>query len=191
MWQKFTWKKNPNCLEFPSKTPKTNENVFSCPHHRMKSISVTADFNKRVDSTIFQAPTQFQNFQDFIFQVPCSFMTQSSVSLKYLTYIQPFNTCLHLHVSSAFTFTYTSSFRQNLNSLVDKMTPELELPGFRFHPTEDELLNFYLRNIVFGKKSHFDIIGFLNIYHHDPWELPGMHVIIYTVTFLKSFIQLH
>ncbi|KAL9415574.1 hypothetical protein AB3S75_043798 [Citrus x aurantiifolia] len=54
------------------------------------------------------------------------------------------------------------------------MTPELELPGFRFHPTEDELLNFYLRNIVFGKKSHFDIIGFLNIYHHDPWELPGL-----------------
>ncbi|KAF2290515.1 hypothetical protein GH714_014207 [Hevea brasiliensis] len=51
---------------------------------------------------------------------------------------------------------------------------ELDLPGFRFHPTEEELLDFYLKNMVFGKKLRFDIIGYLNIYHHDPWELPGM-----------------
>ncbi|KAK0581828.1 hypothetical protein LWI29_018468 [Acer saccharum] len=54
------------------------------------------------------------------------------------------------------------------------MTSELKLPGFRFHPTEDELLNFYLKNMVFGKKLNLDIIGFLNIYHHDPWDLPGL-----------------
>nr|UBT01616.1 NAC transcription factor 11 [Litchi chinensis] len=54
------------------------------------------------------------------------------------------------------------------------MTTELDLPGFRFHPTEDELLNFYLKNRVFGKKLHLDIIGFLNIYHHDPWDLPRL-----------------
>lgn len=48
-----------------------------------------------------------------------------------------------------------------------------ELPGFRFHPTEEELLEFYLKNIILGKKLHYDIIAFLNIYHHDPWELPG------------------
>ncbi|MCL7025381.1 hypothetical protein MKW94_011983 [Papaver nudicaule] len=51
---------------------------------------------------------------------------------------------------------------------------DLELPGFRFHPTEEELLNFYLKKVVFGHKLHFDIIGFLNIYRHDPWELPGL-----------------
>ncbi|KAI4297844.1 hypothetical protein L6164_037709 [Bauhinia variegata] len=54
------------------------------------------------------------------------------------------------------------------------MTPEIELPGFRFHPTEEELLDFYLKNMVVGKKMRFDIIGFLNIYHHDPWALPGL-----------------
>ncbi|KAK2665687.1 hypothetical protein Ddye_004261 [Dipteronia dyeriana] len=54
------------------------------------------------------------------------------------------------------------------------MTPEFNLPGFRFHPTEDELLNFYLKNMVFDKKLNFDVIGFLNIYHHDPWDLPGL-----------------
>ncbi|XP_048421287.1 NAC domain-containing protein 6-like [Pyrus x bretschneideri] len=55
-----------------------------------------------------------------------------------------------------------------------EMTPEFELPGFRFHPTEEELLEFYLKNMVFGKRLRFDIIGFLNIYHHDPWDLPGL-----------------
>ncbi|KAK9129294.1 hypothetical protein Sjap_009781 [Stephania japonica] len=57
---------------------------------------------------------------------------------------------------------------------VQKTAPELELPGFRFHPTEEELLDFYLKKMVFGKKLHFDIIRFLNIYHHDPWDLPGL-----------------
>ncbi|KAL4309150.1 hypothetical protein GQ457_01G000410 [Hibiscus cannabinus] len=59
-------------------------------------------------------------------------------------------------------------------SNMDAMTPELQLPGFRFHPTEDELLDFYLRNIIYGKKLSYDVIGFLNIYHHDPWDLPGL-----------------
>ncbi|CAK9165845.1 unnamed protein product, partial [Ilex paraguariensis] len=57
---------------------------------------------------------------------------------------------------------------------MDESTLELELPGFRFHPTEEELLEFYLKNMVFGKKWRSDIIGFLNIYHHDPWDLPGL-----------------
>lgn len=57
--------------------------------------------------------------------------------------------------------------------MTDQVTPELELPGFRFHPTEEELLGFYLKNIVFGKKMRLDVIGLLNIYHHDPWDLPG------------------
>lgn len=49
---------------------------------------------------------------------------------------------------------------------------ELELPGFRFHPTEEELLSFYLRGVILGK--NVDIIGFLNIYNYDPNELPGL-----------------
>ncbi|XP_042470526.1 NAC domain-containing protein 22-like [Zingiber officinale] len=50
----------------------------------------------------------------------------------------------------------------------------IDLPGFRFHPTEEELLDFYLRQMVHGRKLNFDIIGTLNIYLHEPWELPGM-----------------
>ncbi|KAM0914224.1 hypothetical protein ACQ4PT_011660 [Festuca glaucescens] len=54
------------------------------------------------------------------------------------------------------------------------MEVEQDLPGFRFHPTEEELLGFYLSGVALGKKLHFDIIGTLNIYRHDPWDLPGM-----------------
>ncbi|XP_047312012.1 NAC domain-containing protein 6-like [Impatiens glandulifera] len=59
------------------------------------------------------------------------------------------------------------------NSMVTINEKKLELPGFRFHPTEEELLNHYLRKVVSGKKS-FNIIAFLNIYHHEPWDLPGL-----------------
>lgn len=65
-----------------------------------------------------------------------------------------------------------------MTATMDQMTPELELPGFRFHPTEEELLDFYLKNMVFGKRLRFDIIGLRNIYHHDPWELPGTYIYI-------------
>ncbi|GMH13510.1 hypothetical protein Nepgr_015351 [Nepenthes gracilis] len=57
---------------------------------------------------------------------------------------------------------------------MEETTLSFELPGFRFHPTEEELVDFYLKNMVYGKKMHFDVIGFLNIYHHDPQELPGL-----------------
>ncbi|XWS40261.1 hypothetical protein CRYUN_Cryun18bG0125400 [Craigia yunnanensis] len=59
-------------------------------------------------------------------------------------------------------------------SNMDDNIPEIKLPGFRFHPTEEELLDFYLRNMIYGKKLRNDIIGFLNIYHHDPRDLPGL-----------------
>ncbi|KAH9610469.1 hypothetical protein KSS87_018073 [Heliosperma pusillum] len=49
-----------------------------------------------------------------------------------------------------------------------------ELPGFRFKPTEEELLSFYLMNMTYDTKMHLDIIGFLNIYKHAPWDLPGL-----------------
>lgn len=60
-----------------------------------------------------------------------------------------------------------------VRSSMEEPTPELELPGFRFHPTEEELLDFYLRNMISNKKLPFDVIGFVNIYNYDPRELPG------------------
>lgn len=57
---------------------------------------------------------------------------------------------------------------------MDRSVSELDLPGFRFHPTEEELLDFYLRRMVLGKKLNFNIIGTINLYRYDPSELPGL-----------------
>eukprot|EP01018_Ginkgo_biloba_P016722 Gb_37720 [translate_table: standard] len=48
------------------------------------------------------------------------------------------------------------------------------LPGFRFHPTEDELVGFYLRHKVEKKPFRINVIEELNLYSYDPWELPGL-----------------
>ncbi|KAL0307191.1 UNVERIFIED_CONTAM: Transcription factor JUNGBRUNNEN 1 [Sesamum radiatum] len=46
------------------------------------------------------------------------------------------------------------------------------LPGFRFHPTDEELVGFYLQRKVQGKSITLDLIKHLDIYKYDPWDLP-------------------
>ena len=46
-------------------------------------------------------------------------------------------------------------------------------PGFRFHPTDEELIVYYLRNQAMSQPCPAPIIPPLNIYKFDPWELPG------------------
>ncbi|CAA6656081.1 unnamed protein product [Spirodela intermedia] len=50
----------------------------------------------------------------------------------------------------------------------------MNLPGFRFHPTEEELLDYYLKGAIQGKKLGKEIIATGNIYRHDPWDLPRL-----------------
>ncbi|KAG0473138.1 hypothetical protein HPP92_014546 [Vanilla planifolia] len=57
---------------------------------------------------------------------------------------------------------------------MDRTASEMDLPGFRFHPTEEELLEFYLRRAAAGKKLNFDIIATVNLYLYDPWDLPAL-----------------
>ncbi|ERM99809.1 hypothetical protein AMTR_s00099p00163300 [Amborella trichopoda] len=54
---------------------------------------------------------------------------------------------------------------------------EVLMPGFRFHPTEEELVEFYLRRKVEGKRFSVELITFLDLYRYDPWELPAHAVI--------------
>ncbi|GKE52723.1 transcription factor JUNGBRUNNEN 1-like protein [Tanacetum coccineum] len=48
----------------------------------------------------------------------------------------------------------------------------IPLPGFRFHPTDEELVGFYLRRKVDKKPLNFDLIRQIDIYKYDPWDLP-------------------
>ncbi|KAJ6353459.1 hypothetical protein OIU76_002474 [Salix suchowensis] len=49
---------------------------------------------------------------------------------------------------------------------------EVQLPGFRFHPTDEELVGFYLRRMVDKKPLKFELIKQVDIYKYDPWDLP-------------------
>lgn len=54
------------------------------------------------------------------------------------------------------------------------MSSELELPpGFRFHPTDEELVNHYLCRKCATLPLAVPIIREIDLYKYDPWQLPG------------------
>lgn len=59
----------------------------------------------------------------------------------------------------------------------DEHENDMVMPGFRFHPTEEELVEFYLRRKVEGKRFNVELITFLDLYRYDPWELPALAAI--------------
>ncbi|XP_020114649.1 NAC domain-containing protein 43-like [Ananas comosus] len=44
-------------------------------------------------------------------------------------------------------------------------------PGFRFHPTEEELLNYYLRKKVASEKIDLDVIRDVDLNKLEPWDI--------------------
>ncbi|XP_047342310.1 NAC domain-containing protein 72-like [Impatiens glandulifera] len=56
---------------------------------------------------------------------------------------------------------------------IDPITQLSLPPGFRFYPTDEELLVQYLCRKVAGHHFSLQIIGEIDLYKHDPWVLPG------------------
>ncbi|KFK28073.1 hypothetical protein AALP_AA8G468800 [Arabis alpina] len=55
------------------------------------------------------------------------------------------------------------------------MKAELNLPaGFRFHPTDEELVKFYLCRRCASEPIHVPVIAEIDLYKFNPWELPEM-----------------
>ncbi|KAK7316356.1 hypothetical protein VNO77_35332 [Canavalia gladiata] len=46
------------------------------------------------------------------------------------------------------------------------------MPGFRFHPTDEELVDFYLKRKIQHKSLPIELIKQVDIYKYDPWDLP-------------------
>ncbi|KAJ6340491.1 hypothetical protein OIU77_008285 [Salix suchowensis] len=44
-------------------------------------------------------------------------------------------------------------------------------PGFRFHPTDEELVNYYLKRKINYQEIELDIIPEVDLYKCEPWEL--------------------
>ncbi|KAJ8899899.1 hypothetical protein K2173_019602 [Erythroxylum novogranatense] len=54
-----------------------------------------------------------------------------------------------------------------------KVSSEFQLPpGFRFHPSDEELIVHYLKNKVTSRPLPASIIADIDLYKYNPWELP-------------------
>lgn len=51
-------------------------------------------------------------------------------------------------------------------------------PGFRFHPTDEELLHFYLKKKVSFQKFDMEVIREVDLNKIEPWDLQGIYYIL-------------
>lgn len=55
--------------------------------------------------------------------------------------------------------------------------PKSLAPGFRFHPTDEELVTYYLRRKACGKPFRFQAVSEVDVYKSEPWELAGYYCV--------------
>ncbi|WCJ36493.1 NAC domain-containing protein 7 [Euphorbia peplus] len=51
-------------------------------------------------------------------------------------------------------------------------------PGFRFHPTDEELVDYYLRKKIHARRIDLDVIKDVDLYKIEPWDLQDICSII-------------
>ncbi|TKY51478.1 NAC domain-containing protein 17 [Spatholobus suberectus] len=51
------------------------------------------------------------------------------------------------------------------------------MPGFRFHPTDEELVMYYLKRKSCGKRLKLNVIRETDVYKWDPEDLPGQSIL--------------
>ncbi|RWW76306.1 hypothetical protein BHE74_00015613 [Ensete ventricosum] len=56
------------------------------------------------------------------------------------------------------------------------MAPVTLPPGFRFHPTDEELVAYYLKRKINGYRFELEIIPEVDLYKCEPWDLPGAYL---------------
>lgn len=69
------------------------------------------------------------------------------------------------------------------------MAPVSLPPGFRFHPTDEELVAYYLKRKINGRKIELEVIPEVDLYKCEPWDLPGTHTYHMHVFMLMHTLQ--
>ncbi|CAA0836012.1 NAC domain-containing protein 89 [Striga hermonthica] len=52
-----------------------------------------------------------------------------------------------------------------------------KFPGFRFSPSDEELLQYYLKMKLQGSDKSVEVIPEVDICKHEPWDLPAQAII--------------
>ncbi|XP_057444896.1 NAC domain-containing protein 83-like [Lotus japonicus] len=62
---------------------------------------------------------------------------------------------------------------EDLMTYVDEDGTVRLLPGYKFNPTDEILVDFYLKMRVFAQPLPFQIIPDFDVFQIEPWSLPG------------------
>ena len=78
-------------------------------------------------------------------------------------------------VKVGMTSSCTSSDQVGGGSTSSVLEPNWLPPGFRFHPTDDELVSYYLAKKVVDSSFAVNAIAEVDLNKCEPWDLPGMY----------------
>lgn len=73
--------------------------------------------------------------------------------------------------------------------MMESMESSCVPPGFRFHPTDEELVGYYLRKKVASQKIDLDVIRDIDLYRIEPWDLQGNNT-HHFINFLPLLLQI-
>ena len=110
------------------------------------------------------------SFKEQVFHHPCLALSQCQrLDLPHVL----INPTLHLLLLPKF-ISLLPFIMATLPTPLDFDTDDYQfpLPGFRFHPTDEELVDYYLRRKVEKKSIALELIKQIDIYRHNPWDLP-------------------
>ena len=66
----------------------------------------------------------------------------------------------------------------NISNKMSQLSSARVPVGFRFHPTDEELVGYYLPKKVGALKIDLDLIRDLDLYKLEPWDLQGqIHIL--------------
>nr|GME04168.1 NAC domain-containing protein 40-like [Ipomoea batatas] len=65
----------------------------------------------------------------------------------------------------------------NNSTEIPLATASAMFPGFRFSPTDEELISYYLKKKLEGSDRCVEVISEVEIWKHEPWDLPVKSVI--------------